>query len=687
MKKAIILLFLTGIVSAFPFEKRLNSIRIIDQNGEPLNLFSGAFNNPEHQFVDIDNDDDYDLFILNSDGYYSFLRNEGTSANPDFTEELFPAGLEFFNWFFFCDIDADGTKDCLTGASNNYVRIFRGNNSGGEISFTLLSDTLLTSGSNPLISESVSNPALVDIDDDGDLDFFITDQSGSILFYENTGSPENYEFTFVTDSWQDILIVGGGKSGKHGAASIEFCDIDGDNDFDLFWGDFFSGSLYFIRNNGSNAVADMELVSDFYPPEKPVNTSGFNMPRFVDIDNDNDFDLFVSVLYDPTVLQGLIFVENEGSPTIPQFSFVTDRYLNTFDVGTKSVICFADMDNDADDDMIVGSEKNPDGSLYYLENTGTTDNPEFTVRDTIYTGYENDLSLSPTVMDFDFDNDLDIIVGTFLGDVKLIENTGNFQNAQFTGAVDLLDGLGNKVKFSNYSRPLAINLDNDNDMDLVIGGFNGKLTAYLDTGEGNSSVFIEKPDIFEGVDLGDMSNITSSWYSGNGAGKDIIVGNRAGEVYLIPKTGIGSSTEFGTPELISDIPFEGREIAPAFYDIDKDGDDDLFLGSIRGGITFYENTQITGISSASHDIPGKYSLQTYPNPFNGGVNISISGVNEIRSIQIYDLLGGKIDEIRIEDSQSSYRWLPRMNISSGVYYVLVSLPNNSTLTEKVIYLK
>ena len=106
-----------------------------------------------------------------------------------------------------------------------------------------------------------------------------------------------------------------------------------------------------------------------------VNTSGFNMPRTVDIDADGDLDLFVSVLYDPSVPQSLMFYQNQGDQFNPDYRKITENYLNTLDVGNNSHPVFIDIDADGDLDLFVGALKNPLGSIHFFRNDGTTDSP------------------------------------------------------------------------------------------------------------------------------------------------------------------------------------------------------------------------------------------------------------------------------------------------------------------------
>jgi hypothetical protein len=56
-------------------------------------------------------------------------------------------------------------------------------------------------------------PTLPDIDDDGDLDFFTGNMTGTLTYYENTGLGGGIpQYEFITDSWQDIYIVGGTRT-------------------------------------------------------------------------------------------------------------------------------------------------------------------------------------------------------------------------------------------------------------------------------------------------------------------------------------------------------------------------------------------------------------------------------------------------------------------------------------------
>ena len=47
-------------------------------------------------------------------------------------------------------------------------------------------------------------PALVDIDDDGDLDLFAGESSGDLNFWRNVGSPTAPAFELVSESYEDI---------------------------------------------------------------------------------------------------------------------------------------------------------------------------------------------------------------------------------------------------------------------------------------------------------------------------------------------------------------------------------------------------------------------------------------------------------------------------------------------------
>ena len=171
-------------------------------------------------------------------------------------------------------------------------------NLNGDLSFTGI---LADSYGNLVVSRSVMTPTFSDIDNDGDMDFFTGNMVGTLTHYKNIGLLDDNlpVLEYVTDSWQDISIVGGMRDvDRHGASAITFIDIDLDGDLDLSWGDYFQQSLYIIWNIGSSEVPIMnELeITNQYPPKDPIISAGQNMPTFSDLDNDGDNDLFVTGL-------------------------------------------------------------------------------------------------------------------------------------------------------------------------------------------------------------------------------------------------------------------------------------------------------------------------------------------------------------------------------------------------------
>jgi len=673
---------------AQPYVRELNSIPFRDKSGLLPNIFSGGTNNIEHQFIDINGDGLQDIMFLNSDGTYGWYKNTGSSTIPlyNYMLDTIP-GFYVSNWFYFCDIDKDGDFDLLT-SNNNYIQFRRNTGNATTPFFTIEIDTLKDNNGTPIHSDFISNPVFCDIDGDNDIDFFSGNSIGTLNYYENIGTPFSFNFKFITDQWQGLYIIsGGGKSieNKHGASSIDFIDIDHDGDHDLFWGDFFSKSLYFIKNTGTAQVPHMEVTRTSYPANADsIYTSGYNMPRFTDIDHDGDYDLFVSVLYDPTVPQSLMYYKNNGTNTNPNYAKVTSDFLKTLDGGIQSVPVLTDIDSDGDLDLFIGTGKNPNGSIMYFKNTGSAANPSYELMDSIYAGISGELSLAPSFSDLDNDGDKDLIVGNFNGTFSFYRNTGTASAPSFQ-YIDLIkDESNNVIDIGLYARPFLIDIDNDNDPDLVTGGFNGKITLYRNTGTTSLYRFTAEPVYFGNIDAGDNSTPFMIDYDGNGS-LDLFCGSREGNVIFYKNTGSNSSPQW---QLITSKFLDrnfGGDTVPFFADIDNDGDKDFILGNVKGGLYFYRNSLITGINEPSIKMePDYFIARAYPNPFNPEVTISLqNSLNSYYTVKIFNSLGEEVNTLftgYLLTGSHSFRWYGRNKYnspcSSGTYIVLIQTPES-----------
>jgi hypothetical protein len=661
------------------FQRKLNIFPISDGTGLIQNIYSGGHNNIEHQIIDIDGDVDFDILFVDSDGTFGWYENMGDKFNSDFEFSFTPIGnFVFSDWFYFVDINDDNDLDYFT-ANADHISFYENIGSVTSPLFILNQDTVLDNEGQPILSEFGSNPVFSDVNGDNDYDFITGNSAGTLTFYENIGTPQSFNFKFITIRWQDIEIIGGALNNfRHGASSIDFVDIDNDNDLDLFWGDFFSTSMYFIENQGTASSPDMHLVSNVYPiNEDSIQTSGFNMPRFADIDADNDYDLFVSVLYDPTVRQSIMFYKNNGTAFIPNHSLVTEDYLKTLDVGNNSITSFVDIDNDTDLDIVLGSLNNPLGTLHFLKNIGTPASPAFEYLDSSYFGIESDLIVSPTLADLDSDNDPDMIIGKFNGKLSIYNNSGNPNNPLFTTGESLLDNNGIEIDIGTTAVPFLIDIDNDFNYDLVIGGFNGKINLYRNTGTSSLYQFTLIPDYFASIDVGDNSTPFIIDYNKDG-NNDLFTGNRNGEFYYFQNEGTNENPVWS--EITNSfIPGNfGANSAPYFVDIDSDTDMDLFLGNVRGGLYLYINTLVSNIDAQETKPVNTFSIKAFPNPFNPKVSLDLHLNNEMNLlVEIYTIIGEKVKQLfndYLPAGEHRFTWDGKNEaneiLPSGNYFIL-----------------
>ena len=657
--------------------------------------FTGGLYNPMHQFIDIDADGDLDLFIYEyADGNLFFYRNIGSpqAAEFDFEREPFEKP-PVYGWFLLADVNGDGGLDFLTSSEEaSTLSIYLNDGIPQLPSYSLWTDALLDSAGVPVYAENYSIAGVCDIDADGDPDFFsLNSSSGTINFYENIGDATNFFLAFRTSEWQGIRIcVGCGLSMKqnrsfdsHGNGAIHFADVNTDNDFDLFYGDLFDPGLFYFENIGDSTNAIMDSVTADFPPPYPVNTGGYNQPTLVDIDDDGDPDMFVSVLFPLIRVNNFYFYTNIGTPQTFEFQLTSSNYLKTLDFGLQAAPALVDVDADSDMDLFVGDL---DGHVTFLRNGGTPSQPAFVLEDSAFISSTTSYTYAPTFADIDADGDMDMFLGHFGGKIEFYRNLGTPSSAQFMRETWTFDTL----TVSLYAAPAFFDIDDDSDLDLFIGRGLGTISLYLNDGSPQAWSFAFVTSDFLGSSVG--YNAKPHFLDEDGDGDlDLLVGSLLGELRLYRNEGPPGNPVFTLVTNFYANTDSLHDAAPAMADIDSDGDQDLFLGSYRGGVEFYRNGPATSVTDQDPpEIPRSvHLLQNFPNPFNSSTVIQFSiPSHSIVDLRIIDLLGR---EIAVLVSQSlpaghhSIRW-DASSMSSGTYFYRLR-SNGHIITRKLLLLQ
>ena len=545
--------------------------------------FLGGFNKPKIQWFDFDNDNDLDLFILDEDGCIKVYENQDNNQSYNFllVDSCFE-NINNISWFYFADYDNDFDFDLITQDPNNLDMLLYYENILGDY---IQNENIKNELGENIIIQSVMTPTFADIDNDGDLDFFVGNVVGTISFYENIGLEEGIpKYNFITNYWEEIYIVGSSQL-RHGASAISFIDLDNDNDLDLAWGDYYQQSLYIIYNIGDANNPEMDNVNVVaqYPSENPIVSAGLNMPTFADIDQDGDNDLFVTVLsgaYGYQLINNFYYYENNSNNDISEFEFVTSNFLQTFDKLSDVNPEFFDYDSDNDMDLIIGTDFDPSnfpwvGKLLLFENIGYDENSEpiWSLVDDEFLGDEMGNNLSPSSVDIDYDGDLDLFIGNFNGTLQFFENIGSPYNPQY----EFIEYVSN-IDLSGYSTPEFIDIDNDNDYDLIIGNMNGTIYLYLNVGDRYNYNFQFITDSYQNIDVSFRSSPLAFDYDVDGD-MDLFVGSGNNNLYLYEI--VNNIYILNEDESIFNL---GKNISPSFFS--DNFNKGLITGLSTGGMYF-----------------------------------------------------------------------------------------------------
>lgn len=274
--------------------------------------------------------------------------------------------------------------------------------------------------------------------------------------------------------------------GGYGFSNPTLGDIDGDGDLDMISGQYYydyntyqgEGDFVYYENTGTNA--NPSFAAPQTNPFGLATIQQFNTiaPTLVDIDGDGDLDIMLNDRNGD-----FLYFENTGTATAPAFNApVTNPFSLSFNAPTgNSQPTFADLDNDGDLDLVIGSDNSYSGlaTLSYFENTGSATAPAFGAQQ------DNPFSLNPSgagytlyqpkLVDLDQDGDFDILAGVYNYDgdyntpdgvFRYYENTGTVGAPVFAAEVQNPFGLtGPQYGFGLD----VIDLDNDGDLDIIAG--------------------------------------------------------------------------------------------------------------------------------------------------------------------------------------------------------------------------
>ncbi len=475
---------------------------------------------------------------------------------------------------------------------------------------------------------NVPRPQLVDIDGDGDQDLFIQERTDELLFFERTGDggssgsggdgPRELPYTFRPGRF-DHLRVG---------EWYRFVDVDSDGDPDLLAEEPFS-YLRLYRNDGSAGTPRFTLAADTIRDEagRAIFSDRQNIPNAADIDCDGRLDLFIGRLIGTVARYE---ATGEIRTDVAPFRHITDRFEDIeivaefgapgtgpgrtprtpvppgrTDVGAAgaptlhgaNTMALADIDSDGDTDLFWGDFF--EAGLLFIENIGTCGTPNlrseprpFPLHDPVLTSGYN----APTFGDVDGDGDLDLVLGVL----------GGAYNANQTTADNLLyleqrDGRFERVTsrflsqidVGSESHPVTIDWDGDGDLDLLVANKidpNDLTTSRIYRFENTGTP--ERPELR----LRGHLEIDGAYHNAPAFGDldadgdlDLILGVWRKELAFFRNEGTAASPRFVLADSAVVELTRGSNATPALVDIDADGDLDLFVGESSGTLNHFRN--------------------------------------------------------------------------------------------------
>ncbi|MCK4614984.1 MAG: VCBS repeat-containing protein, partial [Thermoplasmata archaeon] len=268
--------------------------------------------------------------------------------------------------------------------------------------------------------------------------------------------------------------------------------------------------------------------------QKNIHVSTRGTPSLADFDLDGDYDLIVG-----SGDGNVYFKENTGSNYYPIFT--PTELTDSISVESNSAPAIVDLNGDGNTDLVVGRQ---DGTLTYYRNEGDNRKPVWKEDDTVFAGIDAGRNSRPVFVDYDRDGDFDLIVGGNTNRVTWLyyyENSGTPEEPDWEIRPEEFTLL--EPGILDYPFPAIADMDNDGDFDLTLGGRDGRLRNFENTGDIYATIWREVPSLYPDIDVGRMA--CPSFADINGDSRiDLIVGNNNGTFFSFPNHGTPEHPRF-----------------------------------------------------------------------------------------------------------------------------------------------
>ena len=685
MKKALLLIILFLPFSVYSQFLKQSELSIVENGNVIKNPFTGGLNSCQLSNIDLNDDGKIDIFVFErvGDRVLCFLKNNDVIGTDFHYSKNYSKNFpSLYNWALLVDYNCDGKEDIFT-YNDSYVKVFKNTSQGDNLSFQVEEQALISDLGpiqSAIIISEVDIPSFVDIDGDQDIDILTFKQSGGYVEYHKNLSQEMYGncdslvFNLETDCWGEFYeglntyefnscnedaINNQNEfrsSGPHSGSSTLALDMDGDDDMDLILGDVSFNNLNLLVNGGDNQNANMISVNQNFPLGNGSNVSAdissFPAAFYLDVNNDNIRDLVVSPNTENNSenFESIMMFVNAGEDNSPLFQYTQNDFLqnNTLDFGSGAYPAIIDYNNDGLKDLIIGNygyfnNSNTSSQIALLINIGSKTEPNFEVVDRDFGGLgsipldtilnQSVKGIFPTVADLDNDGDIDLIIGDSNGKLHFFKNIAESdQEIEF----ELQNVNFFNIDIGQHATPFLFDMNGDNLFDLIIGQLDGTISYVENSGSIYEPIFDTIVEDFGGISVNNDESLygfSTPYVYEEENEINILIGSESGQIYHYRSINNDLSLNF---ELLSDNfqgLAQGKNTALVYEDFTNDGKRDLFLGMQTGGLFYFVNDSIAIDLEINKE---NNELAIYPNPANNFINVE---TNIKSQILIYSSIG------------------------------------------------